>query len=98
MLSVSTPSGGTKVGNYLGPVTGELPWPCYWGITLALRALKWGYTIALDMNEIYHDLPRLRAGGGSIFHVTPAVSWNISVQSWNKERGTCNLPYGSHTQ
>jgi len=34
---------------------------------LALRALKWGYTIALDMNEIYHDLPRLRAGGGSIY-------------------------------
>jgi fluoroquinolone resistance protein len=28
--------------------SGELPWPCYWGITLAPMALKWGYTMALD--------------------------------------------------
>jgi len=28
--------------------SGELPWPCYWGITLAPGALKWGYTMALD--------------------------------------------------
>ncbi|OPY62442.1 MAG: hypothetical protein A4E57_03988 [Syntrophorhabdaceae bacterium PtaU1.Bin034] len=29
--------------------SGELPWPCYWGITLAPMALKWGYTMALDI-------------------------------------------------
>jgi hypothetical protein len=29
--------------------SGELPWPCYWGITLAPRVLKWGYTMALDI-------------------------------------------------
>jgi len=41
-----------------GRKSGELPWRCYWGITLALLASKWGYTMAFDMVFIisFHSL------------------------------------------
>ena len=40
------------MGNYRGPISGELPWPRYWGIHLGPHGPYRGYTMALDKDSV----------------------------------------------
>jgi hypothetical protein len=45
---------GSVIFIYFFRQSGELPWPSYWGITLALKGLNWVYTMALDTGSFHH--------------------------------------------